>query len=163
MTNRSTVLFCVVVIWILAAAQATVAPHFEILGSRPDFLLTFLGCMSLFLHRSGSGVLGFFCGLTYGCLSGVHLFACIFSRTVAGFLAPAGKRLGLEVTPLVVAATVFGVTIVAQLLWLFLAAPKGVLSFLGDTIRSAMYNGLLSVPLYALLRKFLRPASLTGL
>lgn len=163
MTNRNTVLFCIAAVWVLAAAQATVAPHLEILGSRPDFMLTFMGCMCLFMSRTAGSVLGFFCGLTYGALAGVHLFASIFSRTVTGFIAPAGRKFGLEVTPLVVAATVFAVTVVSQLLWLFLAAPKGVLSFLGDTIRSAMYNGLLSVPLYALLRKFLRPASLTGL
>jgi hypothetical protein len=51
----------------------------------------------------------------------------------------------------------FFLTIVAQLILMFFAPPPGIASFLGATIGSAMVNGVLAVPVHALLRRILGP------
>jgi hypothetical protein len=51
---------------------------------------------------------------------------------------------------------VVGGTLLAYLLMMVPAPPPEVGRYLRDTIVAAMYNGVLAIPLYALLRRTLR-------
>lgn len=83
----------------------------------------------------------------------------IVSRTVAAFALASASRSGLSVGILVAGLLCAGMTVVAQLLLLFLAPPRDMLSFIGATIGTAVYNGVLAMPMYSLLRRFAEPRS----
>jgi hypothetical protein len=87
----------------------------------------------------------------------------IASLTVAGFLGSWSRAIGLHVNWGVAAVTTLILTIVARLFWMFLAGPHEPLKFLEDTIGTAMYNGVLAIPVYMLLQRILNPKVRSGL
>lgn len=96
-------------------------------------------------------------GLFYGGPAGANVAHYIISRTITGFAIAAARTMGLEpnavTAPL---ATSFG-TLFAQFLLLLLAPPNSIPDFLGDTIGSAVTNGVLAMPVFALLNRILGP------
>lgn len=153
------VFVCAVMLWLGAALQQTISPRIDILGARPDFLLTFMSVACLYASRVGGALIGFFTGLAAGANFGANMTQFIFSRTVTGFLDAWFRLFGVDANLFVASINAIFVTVVAQLLQMFFAPPQGIVAFLGATIGSAMYNGVLAVPVYALLRKILGPQS----
>jgi hypothetical protein len=139
-------------LWVAGGFQQVVAPNLEIFGAQPDFLLVSLAGGALYLNRTQGAVLGFFCGLIHGGLAGANLTHYVISRTVGGFLAGWSKRTALEPNAVFAMATGFFLTVISRLLFMFLAAPKELLPYLGATIVTAAYNGVLVLPVYFLLR-----------
>lgn len=88
-------------------------------------------------------------------MAGANLAHYAVSRTVAGFAGASSRAIGFEINIAVVGVTAALMTLVAQTVFMFLAAPKGIAAFLGDTIGSAVYNGVLAIPTYLLLRRVL--------
>jgi rod shape-determining protein MreD len=162
MNSRGAVIAAALALWCSAACQQALATRLSIWGFRPDFLLLATSLFCFFVPRRSAIYVGFFAGLVHGALTGIHMAAYVISRSLVGFFGSVSRHLGVEPTLLVVGITTLILTLLAQTVWMFLAGPKGVASFLGDTIRSAVYNGLLSMPLYALLRRFLKPLAHTG-
>ena len=135
----------------------------SIFGARPDFLVVFLGCASLFLNRGPGALLGFGCGAFHGAIAGANLAHYAVSRTLGGFLASWSRTIGFELNILVAVATTAVTTLIVGIVWMFLAAPHGVARFLGDTIGSAVYNGVLAIPTYLLLRRAVNSRSRSGI
>jgi rod shape-determining protein MreD len=152
-----TVGVAVVVLWICSVLQFGFARYLAIFGVAPNFLLVATIAVSLCLPRPSSAVFGFFAGAIEGALVGANLAHYVVSRTVAGFVAAWSRGLRFELTAPAVGFTTLAVTLVASVVFLFTAAPRGIVGYLGDTIGSAMYNGVLAMPLYALLRRVLHP------
>jgi len=146
-----------VCLWVAGGCQLTVGPRIAIVGAVPDFLMISAACLGLFATPRGGALAGFLAGVLHGALAGANLGSYAVSRAVAGFLAGTMNTFEFESSP-VVAFFVTGVTtIVAQLLLMFVAPPPSLISFLLATIGSAVYNGVLAMPLYALLRRILDP------
>jgi len=141
----------------LAGALQPLAPRFGFWGMRPDFLLAALGPLSLLATRRGGLLLGFAAGVLGGALPGANMAHYVISRTVGGAFGAWVRSLGFEDGPAVSAATAFALTIVAQLVLMFLAPPARIGAFLGATIGSAVLNGLLAIPLFALLTRIVDP------
>ena len=144
----------VFLLWIAAILNLSVATRLSVLGGTPDFPLVVLACLSLRFSRRGSTVLGFGSGLVTGVLAGANMTIYVASRCVTGFLLGWFNSMDFEATALMAAVLAFGSSIVAQLLVLFLGAYHGPLPrYLGGTISTAVYNAVIAVPVYALLRK----------
>jgi hypothetical protein len=150
-------LTCALTLFIAAVLQQTLAERFSILGARPDFMLTALAVLGMFANRSGGMALGFFDGLLMGAVANANMQHYVASRTVTGLIlgwtSNAEMPRSVPASGLIAAA----VTVFAQLTLMFLAPPHSISTFLADTIRSAVYNGVLAIPVYALLKKFLAP------
>lgn len=155
MKGAKGVIVAVITLWLGAGLQQALANRLGILGATPDFLLVFLACLCLYTNRVGGAVLGFFAGLAAGATVGANMTQYVFSRTLTGFLDSWSRNLGIDANLFVAGVNAFFVTIVAQLIQMFFAPPPGIVTFLGATIASAMYNGVLAVPVYALLRRIL--------
>jgi len=153
----------IVSIWIAAVLQSALAQHLSIFGCRPDFPLILLANFALILPRGAAALVGFACGFATGAIAGANLTHYIVSRTFAGFCLSWSKAIGIQLNLLFVGLATALTTIFAGILWMFLAAPHGLASFIGDTIGSALYNGVLAVPVYVLLRKILRLNARIGL
>jgi hypothetical protein len=148
----------VVLMWVAAVLDQAMSYRLAVFGCAPSFLLAVVGPMALLSRASFAGGVGFASGLIQGALAGANLTHYVISRSIAGFLTSLGGqldiRLALPVAGLACAAT----TIVSQLLLMFLAPPPGSLvGYVFGSIGMAIYNGLIGIPIYALLRKIFVP------
>ena len=141
--------------WIAAALQQAAAPHLAIAGARPDFLLVVALAASVMFPPVVAAVLGFASGLLHGGVAGSDVASLTVIRTLGAYLAGYVSRLELDVRPWYVGLVAFGGTLLASLLKMVPSPPPETWPYLRDTIFAAMYNGVLAIPLYALLRRTL--------
>ena len=140
-----------------AGALQPLAPRLALCGVRPDYMLIVLGPLCLLASRRGGTLLGFFAGVIAGSLSGANMAHYVISRTVGGFFVSSSRSMGLSEGPATVALTTFALTIVAQLVLMFLAPPARIMGFLGATMGTAVLNGVLAVFVHFLLSKIVDP------
>jgi len=157
------VIVAAIAIWLAAACQQALSPRMAILGARPDFFLIVLTPLALWSSRRMGTLLGFICGLVQGAIAGANLVGYAMSRVIGGFTVSWSKQIGFQPNIVVIGVTAGAATLLCQLVFMFLAPPPGVFSFLGDTIGSALYNGVLAVPVYLLLKGILVPSIHSGL
>lgn len=149
----------VVVLWIAACLQA-VAPKLSVFDARPDFLLVATAVLSLHARRTGGAVLGFCAGFVGGALASSAMGYYVVSRTVTGFFASWSREIRFEQAPWLVFLTTFFATALATAIRLFLPPARSISPFLEATLLTATYNGVLAMPLYALLNRLLAPVRL---
>lgn len=140
-----------IALWFAGGCQATLAPSMAIAGASPDFLLIALVVMAPWIARKGATLMGFAAGLLHGAIAGANLTAYVVSRTLAGFflgsLSPLEMESSVPLSSILAAVT----TICVGLVSLFLAPPAAIGPFLLATIGSAIYNGVLAVPVHLML------------
>lgn len=141
----------------VAAALQPLTLRYALCGLHPDFLLVVLAVLLHFSTRRGGVVLGFVAGVVAGALPGANMAHYVISRTLAGFFGAWARALGFEEGPATAAASAFAITLIAQIALMFLAPPSRLGPFLGATIGSAVVNGVLAIPLYALVSRVLGP------
>ena len=148
---------CALTLLVAAVLQQSLAYRLSVFGARPDFMLIALAVLGMFTNRPGGIALGFFDGLIVGAVANANMQHYVASRTLTGLLL--GWTSSVELPRSVPAAGLVAaaVTLFAQLTLMFLAPPHSIAAFLADTIRGAVYNGVLAIPVYALLKKFLAP------
>lgn len=150
----------IVCLWLGGGCQRTVAPMVSIFGVAPDFLLIATACLSLFGTRRSGAVIGFFAGVVQGAIAGANLGAYVVTRALSGFCIGWLGSMDIEATPAVAFFAALAATLVGQFALMFVAPPPSFGPFLLATIGSAMYNGVLAIPLYTLLKRVLNPPSL---
>ena len=145
--------FAFILLWLAGGCQQSVANQFAIAGAAPDYLLVVIVTLSLVVNRRAGGVIGFLGGVIQGAIAGGHMATYAITRTILGFLI--GWLTGLEFEGNIAVAFVVtaGATCIAQVSFLLMSPRGAILPFLLATIGSAMYNGVLAMPLYALLKK----------
>jgi len=148
-----------VCIWIAGILQAN-AELLMLLGARPDFLLTTAVVLSAWSGRRTGATIGFFAGLVHGALFSSGIGYYIVSRTLACFGVSWSRKLDIELSYWLIGSTVFVSTVFVQAFQLFLPPPQNILRLSLDTIMTATYNGVLAMPLYALLKKILDPVKI---
>ncbi|HLV78857.1 MAG TPA: hypothetical protein VKT32_01210 [Chthonomonadaceae bacterium] len=145
---------------LLAAAilQCAAAGALQLWGAQPDLLTTTALTGALFCDANGGAALGFFAGLFLASLtSPPHggFGSLIVSRTLAGFGAGwLEGRLFRDNARLAIFLVALG-TLLADLLF-FLFAPQPLSLRVAVTLlKTALYNGVLALPLTLLLRRLL--------
>lgn len=144
-------------LWLMAILQFAIGSRWGLFGASPDYLLIGIAASSFFLERAPAAGLGFLSGLAQGAMSGANLGQYIASRTISSFLAGWLNDSRYMPSYVKVVLTGVGVTLVSRLILLFLAPPVGIGGYLAATILSAAYNGVLVLPVYALLKRVLDP------
>lgn len=159
MRGWQAVLTGVVLLWLAAVLQQGLAERLAIFGVAPNFLLIALGPMALLSRPSVGGTMGFFAGLIQGALAGANLTHYVISRTLAGFLTSLGNQLDIRLALIVAGLACAATTFIAQLILMFLAPPSGsLIAYLFGSLGMALYNGILAIPLYSLLRRWFGPS-----
>jgi rod shape-determining protein MreD len=141
-----------ILVWLCLTLQTAIRPL-------ADLPLVLLSVGGMLLPRSGATILGFLLGALHGALAGANLAGYAVSRTLAAFVTASAVGLGLQPSPWTAAIVSVVATVFAQTVFLFLCPPGSIPRFLGDTMGTAMYNGVLAVPVYALLRKVSAPTA----
>jgi rod shape-determining protein MreD len=142
-----------------ATLQQSLSQRMAIAGCPPDFLLAVLGPIALYSSPRGAAAAGFGSGVLMGALAGANLMHYVWSRCLAGLLAAGVERLGFRAGAGLAFLTTAIATATAQLLLLLFAPSGAILPFLGATMGTAVYNGVVAIPVYALLGRFFKPVS----
>lgn len=148
-----------ILFWLAAGAQESIAPRLAIASVTPNFLIVTLGSIALFTSRRTGAITGFVAGLLEGAAAGANLGAYVVSRTVTGFVTGWFTDLEFEANAILPLLAVAIATLCAQILLMFGAPPPQITRFLLATIGSAMYNGVLAIPLFLVLKRVLDPPS----
>jgi len=150
-------LWVALALWIAAILDRGLAEHISIFGAQPDFVHLVCIVAGLGLGRGQAAVTGFFGGVIQGALMGANLTHYVISRALSSFCSSWSRQLRFEMNPPAIFATVAILTIFGRIVFMMTAGPKGIAGFLGDTMGTAIYNGVLAIPVYALLRRVLNP------
>jgi rod shape-determining protein MreD len=145
----------ILLLWIAGAAQEAIAFQISFGGISPDFPLIVVICVGLFSDKRSGAVLGFLAGVIHGAIAGGHMAAYAVTRTLVGFLTGWFNGMEFEGNAAVAFVVTAAATLCTQITFLLLNPRGAILPFLLATIGSAMYNGVLAIPLYALLTKVL--------
>lgn len=155
MRQFTSLLVCGLLFFVAGILQFSAMPRIDIWGAHPDLLLVVAYSLSV-LVRPGQGALaGFVSGLLIGGMSGATLTHYILSRTVVGYAL--GMTSQMEPGIRAAAGLVAAGTLVGQLILMFLAPPSGIGVFLKVTILEALLNGAIAIPVFALMRRVVRP------
>lgn len=144
-------------LFLAGAIQQAVAIRVAVVGAVPDLVLTVAICTALTSRRAKAAGIGFAGGLIEGALAGANTSAYAISRTLSAFCASWSKALGFELSILAAGVVTFFATILAELTWMFIGLRSGIGGFVAATIGTALYNGVLAMPLFALLRRLAEP------
>lgn len=147
----------ILLLWLAGACQQALAYQMSFGAVNPDFLLIVVVTLGLFANRRTGALVGFLAGAVHGAVAGGHMAAYVVTRTLLGFLV--GWFAGFEFEGNIVVACIVAAaaTVCTQLTFLLLNPRNAILTLLLATIGSAMYNGVLAIPLYALLKRVLDP------
>lgn len=151
------VTFCC--LWVAGILQSN-ATALMFLGAKPDFLLTTAVVLSAWSGRRTGATIGFCAGLIHGSIFSSRIGYYIVSRAAACFGVSWSRKLDIELSYWLIGLTVFVSTVFVQAFQLFLPPPQNILRLATDTIFTATYNGVLAMPLYALLKKILDPVKI---
>ena len=143
--------------WVAAVLQQSLSPRLTIWGGAPEFLILVALCFALISRPAGGAICGFLSGVIAGGLTGATLTHFVVTRTVTGFGFSFLGQSGIEVTSRKAGLIVAVGTLVTQILFMLVAPPSGIGLFLRATLVTAMYNGVLAIPLYGLLHRLFRP------
>ncbi len=143
------------IVWLAAVLQGRLAHALSVHGAQPDLPLVALACGALLVGSARGAALGFWAGLLAAAAFPQTYGSLFVSRILAGaFAGGFGRSLirdNLIVPPLVVLAA----TILAELLYVLMAPGLAVhharrwAELAGG---EALYNTLLALPIYLLLR-----------
>lgn len=141
------------VIALALVVQTTVFPYLEILRVKPDFILILAVCFGMLRGPRDGALIGLAGGLVEDILLGRYIGVQAVARLLPGYLAGiAGSKLYRE-NVLVSMVTVFGATVVSELLaallWLRLGANLDLWAGLRSIILPAgLYNSILTPFIY---------------
>lgn len=157
MNSRRLLLFSALALWLAVGIDVGLSGR-RLFGAPLGVTLLVLGVLPFLTRDRKQGtVMGFCAGLLVGALAGSGMAVSVTSRTVAGFVGGWLGETGIRFSKLIVAVVAGGVVVLVQLVMLVAAPPPELIAFLGDTIRTAMVNGALAIPLHALLARLLDP------
>lgn len=157
MSGWAGILGAAAAMWLAAVLDQALGGRMAIAGVRPDLMLAALGPLALLSRPAGGAALGFASGILQGALAGANLAHCVASRVAAGWLISGTGGLGIRPGAMLAFASGATGTIVARLCLMLLAPPPSLLPYLGATIGVAAYNGVLAIPVDAVLRRLYRP------
>ena len=144
-------------LWTALAWQQSVVGQSLFLGQRADLTIVLVCLVGVRTRPALGAVYGFVAGVAHGGAAGADLTAFAATRTLLGFFSSFVARSSLQFSPYMTGLVALVGTLVAQGLLLFMAPPPDIGHFLGATLGTAIFNGVLAGLTDALLRRTLDP------
>lgn len=136
-----------------AALHTALGARWSIGPASPDFLLLFAVMLSLGQSGESAAVTGFLAGVFHSSAMSDKMLALTISRMFACLIAPRIFGLFSGSNAAAIAVTAAGATLIAGIGFLFLGVRDNILGHLTDTIASAIYNGVIAIPVYGIYRR----------
>ncbi|MDI9637331.1 rod shape-determining protein MreD [Kamptonema cortianum] len=149
------VIVSILLIGLAVILQVTGINRMELFGARPDLPIVVAFCIASFSRPAGGAAAGFASGLFLGALSGATLAHYVFSQTIVGFLL--GKTSYEERDTRAGVLIIVLSSLACGLILMFLAPRRDITGSIQATILAALFNGVVAVPVYALVRRLFRP------
>ena len=146
------------VLWLAAGLQMGVMPSFSYGLFAPDILFATCCVVCFFATRRAGAFFGLLAGLYMGAIIGVNMASLMILRMFAGLAVAWMSNVDMDRNPNSVALLTGLATLFVQLVTLFIAPKPAIGSFLLATIAVAVVNGVLAMPIYAFLNRFMDPA-----
>jgi rod shape-determining protein MreD len=151
------VTLAVLALWASAVWQLSLVGQNLFLGIRQEPVLLVVFLVAVRVRPGLAAGFGFVAGLIQGAAVGADLTALALSRTLMAFVVSFVARSGLQIVPIVMGLIAALATAGAQVALMFMAPPPDIGRFLGATLGTAIYNGVVACLLDALLRRTLDP------
>lgn len=145
-----------VALYVAAAAQQSLA-HWTLLGLSLDYLLLALSVACLYVQPVPGAVIGFADGFLHASISGTNMWQHVLTRTLVGYAVSRLASSGIDRNWLAALLSGIAVVLLARVGFLFLAPPSQIAPFLGDTLGTAVYNGVIAIPLCVCLNRIVGP------
>ena len=146
-----------IALFLAALVQSLWASSLRIGSAQPDFLLIVAIIGSLFCDANGAAALGLFAGLLLAALAApphAGFGSLIVSRTLVCFgVGWLEERIFRDNALIALAIVASGTALTGILFFLFDPQPN-VLHWARTLLQSTLYNTLLALPLYLLMRRF---------
>lgn len=139
------------------AVQGVWSHRMQVGFAMPDFSLLALGCLALLTNPAGGAWAGFFTGWLQGAMIAQMVGSHILSRMGAGFIAGWIPVWFERKNPLMPVIVCIVVVVISEALLYLLAPRHDLQDWILRMAGKSIYNGLLALPAYALLRRFLPP------
>ena len=147
------VIVCAMIL--LGAAQGALAHRMTIGQISPDFLIAATAAIGLLLGPTAGTLAGMLAGLAHGSITGVGLGSFMASRALVGCLAGSAKSHVFHDNPLVPLVGGIVGTLVAESVFVLLNPPARLGEWFAPLPLIAIYNGIIAVPTYWVLRRLL--------
>ena len=147
-----------IALFVAAVLQAVFAERMSLFGARPDLILAMILSGGLFCNTNSGAALGFFGGLFHASLaSPPHngFGSLIVSRTLVGFAVGWFEERVERQHPLIAFGLITGGTFVCEILFFLFSPQRTPLYWIQNALFTTLYNALISVPLFYLMRVIL--------
>jgi cell shape-determining protein MreD len=135
-------------LWICGGLQEGLSTRIQIGGGQPDFLLIAAVCGGLLLPGRGALIVGFIAGVIHGAIVGANQWQYILIKMLVAWAASLTIELRFQRNAAVAGLAVAVLTLVANILFMFLTSQADIAGFLKATIISAVYNGVVALLVY---------------
>lgn len=154
-----------VALLVFAVLHVGLAERVGIWGATPHFFLLVALSLALALPTKGAIWAAYFAAVLQGALNGADYGPIVFSTCIAAFVVNRSTGVGVELGAILGGIAVAIGTLGALGLMLLvnpnatLGPATSVVGYLQMSLATAVYNGVLAVPLIALLRRALKVKS----
>ncbi len=156
MTSLRPLVWAALLLLLAAVLQGRLGHALHVRAAQPDFILLTLACAGVLLGGGRAALLGLWAGLLTAALVPATFGTLLTSRILAGTMAGLLHRLVIRDSPIVPPLVVLVVTLTAEITYVLMApgvALHPLRVWLAHVGGEALYNALLSLPLYFLLRR----------
>ena len=148
-----------ILLYLSTIAQQALPERMAILGSRPDFLCLAAVMLGLLLRPVGAIWTGGISGLLHGAVAGANLWQYALTRMLGAYTVSRIGETDIEIGPILGAIIVGVGTLGTYLIFMFLAPPSSLGTYFQATIGTALYNCVLALPMFSVLRRILKSRS----
>lgn len=145
----------ILMLGIATILQAGVFDRYSMIGGQLNLPVVVMLCFGLISRPAAGGALGLLSGILTGGLSGATLMHYSVSRVLAGYVMGTQSKYEPEIRLAVF--WVFVGSLISQIVLILLAPPNPLLPAVGATILSAVYNGVVAIPMFSLVARLFRP------
>lgn len=146
----------VVFLGLATVAQATFAAMLSVGLARPDLLLITMVCLCVLSPVNAGLGIGLCGGILSAAMSGVDYGSFLASRIAAGWASAAMARAMRADNPLMPLAAVCATTVISQTIF-FVMAPDAPVFWAQTSLGELVYNAILALPIYLVVRSLVRP------
>lgn len=153
MTEARRRILLLAMLFIGALLQVAIGSQVGLRHAAPNIALTSLACACLFVDSGAAAAFGFTTGLIEASWTSVYIGTFLVSRTFTGFLIGLLEdRVFRDSIPLAIVTVVLATGVAGILFFAFAPQPHADRWFI-SLLGTAIYNALLAIPIYALMRK----------
>ena len=139
--------------------QASYSPDMQIAAARPNFAICALLVASLFAGPNVGAIMGFCTGLMEAGAVGDFVGSLIVTRSLAGFTVGAlDERIFRDNLFVAVFVVLIGTIFIHECFFLFAPQPHAI-KYAIRVLSESLYNAALAIPIYYMLRRWLRNAA----